>query len=135
MPSERSLNTSGADLIAAERQRQIDAEGYSHEHDDEHGHGQIAWAAACYAAPGPIYRQSWTHRRPNAPDRSGRSVMEPSSPWATQVTFREPWPWDYRAFKPSDDESGIPDRIRELTKAGALLAAEIDRLQRADHAE
>jgi hypothetical protein len=40
---------------------------------------------------------------------------------------REPiadiWPWDLKHWKPTPD-----DRIRELTKAGALIAAEIDRL-------
>jgi hypothetical protein len=35
-----------------------------------------------------------------------------------------PWPWDESWWKPSED------RIRELEKAGALIAAEIDRLQR-----
>lgn len=34
-----------------------------------------------------------------------------------------PWPWDEKWWKPGD-------RIRELTKAGALVAAEIDRLFR-----
>jgi hypothetical protein len=34
------------------------------------------------------------------------------------------WPWDGCFWKPSDDP------IRNLTKAGALIAAEIDRLQR-----
>ena len=34
------------------------------------------------------------------------------------------WPWDWKWFKPSDDP------IRNLVKAGALIAAEIDRLQR-----
>lgn len=34
------------------------------------------------------------------------------------------WPWDATWWKPGD-------RIRELVKAGALVAAEIDRLQRA----
>ena len=33
------------------------------------------------------------------------------------------WPWDLRWWKPSPD-----NRIRELEKAGALIAAEIDRL-------
>ncbi len=36
----------------------------------------------------------------------------------------ETWPWDYEWWKPS------PDPIRNLVKAGALIAAEIDRLQR-----
>lgn len=35
------------------------------------------------------------------------------------------WPWDSRYWKPSPD-----DRVKELVKAGALIAAEIDRLQR-----
>jgi hypothetical protein len=33
------------------------------------------------------------------------------------------WPWDDEWWKPGD-------RIRDLVKAGALIAAEIDRLQR-----
>lgn len=37
------------------------------------------------------------------------------------------WPWDAEWWKPSPD-----DRIRELVKAGALIAAEIDRIRRAD---
>jgi hypothetical protein len=37
------------------------------------------------------------------------------------------WPWSVSAFKPG---SGIAGRIRDLEKAGALIAAEIDRIQR-----
>jgi len=33
------------------------------------------------------------------------------------------WPWDWNWWRPTPE-----DRIRELTKAGALIAAEIDRL-------
>lgn len=42
------------------------------------------------------------------------------------ITVRSLWPdsWDYGWFKPSPE-----NRIRELEKAGALIAAEIDRLQ------
>jgi len=35
------------------------------------------------------------------------------------------WPWDGAWWKPTD-------RVRDLTKAGALIAAEIDRLLRRD---
>ncbi|EGT4286842.1 hypothetical protein DOX45_01215 [Cronobacter malonaticus] len=35
--------------ILAERQRQISAEGWTPEHDDEHSDGSLADAAACYA--------------------------------------------------------------------------------------
>jgi hypothetical protein len=39
------------------------------------------------------------------------------------------WPWDKEWWKPSDDPT------RNLVKAGALIAAEIDRLQRAKEKE
>ena len=34
-----------------------------------------------------------------------------------------PWPWTRSFWKPTPD-----DRVRELAKAGALIAAEIDRI-------
>ena len=37
------------------------------------------------------------------------------------------WPWHFTGWKPSPD-----NRIRELAKAGALIAAEIDRLKRSE---
>lgn len=88
--------TDGVALIAAERRRQMDVEGWTPEHDDEHAWGELALAAVCYAMPEP-----------------GRG--HPFPRW---------WPWDASWWKPSD-------RIRELVKAGALIAAEIERLQRA----
>jgi len=92
----------GAAAIAAERARQIEKEGWTPEHDDEHDDEQIAMAAACYAMPGRAMRES-----------------HPRQPYG--------WPWDATAWKPCPD-----NRVRELTKAGALIAAEIDRLQRAE---
>ena len=38
------------------------------------------------------------------------------------------WPWDAAWFKPGDGNEPR-QRIRELTKAGALIVAEIERLQ------
>lgn len=35
--------------IAAERRRQVEAEGWSTKHDDEHGNGELAAAGAAYA--------------------------------------------------------------------------------------
>jgi hypothetical protein len=89
-------------LIAAERERQVTAEGWTPEHDDHHDGSHLAQAAACYALP-PIALR--------------RTVWE----WV--------WPWHEDWWKPSPD-----DRVRELTKAGALIAAEIDRLTRAQEA-
>lgn len=88
----------GIELIAEERQRQIDVEGWTPEHDDEHICGEMAQAAACYAHPNIVRRLD-------------------------MVGWPESWSIDY--FKPTPD-----DRIRELVKAGALIAAEIDRLNR-----
>ena len=88
--------TDGVDLIAAERLRQIEGEGYDPEHDAEHPE-EMARAAACYAMP--------------VGDR----------PFEYGVPLLWPWTPDY--WKPTPD-----DRVRELVKAGALIAAEIDRL-------
>ncbi len=90
-------------LIAAERRRQVEAEGWTPAHDDEHDCGQLAKAAASYAL-GEWLR---THRK---------STLPPDF-----------WPWDNGWWKPTPK-----DRVRELIKAGALIAAEIDRLKRTE---
>ena len=90
--------TSGVDLIAVERQRQVEREGWTTEHDAMHAGGELACAAACYALA-PIWREH--------------------SDFLLHL-----WPWDGAWWKPTPD-----DRVRELVKAGALIAAEIDRLQ------
>jgi hypothetical protein len=46
------------------------------------------------------------------------------------VSWQDPWPWE-----PEWDKRGSGDRMRDLVKAGALIAAEIDRLQRSAKAE
>ena len=94
----------GVELIAEERQRQIEVEGWTKEHDAEHKNGELAKAAICYADPDVYYHQEnrlIKHRIPN-------------KFWPKQ--------WDIQWFKPTN-------KIRDLVKAGALIAAEIDRLQ------
>lgn len=88
----------GIELIAEERARQISAEGWTPEHDDEHARGELAVAGACYAM-----RAAHADTGHNPPG---------------------PWPWDQSWWKPRDP-------MRNLVRAGALIAAEIDRLQRA----
>lgn len=114
---EARLST-GADMIAAERLRQVTEEGYTPEHDDEHGDGSLAIAAACYAMPGRLY----VERR-----------------LAGVVQFQDPWPWEYSADRrkrgsnyPNNIPTEGPDRMRMLVKAGALIAAEIERHLRDD---
>jgi hypothetical protein len=96
-PVPAARDRSGAALIAAERERQIEDEGWTPEHDAEHWDDDLARAAVCYAMP-----------------FSERPLLGPP----------RLWPWESQAWKPT-----LNDRIRELTKAGALIAAEIDRLQ------
>ena len=93
----------GVELIADERKRQIESEGWTKEHDAEHEEEQLAIAAMCYACP-PISRLMIFNEQ------------------AQRVPTI--WPWDPVWWKPSPD-----NRIKELVKAGALIAAEIDRLQ------
>lgn len=85
----------GSEMIQSERQRQMDVEGWTLDHDDKHTDGALLLAAVEYV-------QHVQH----IPD-SG-----------------DCWPWARESWKPS------PDPIRNLVKAGALISAEIDRLQR-----
>jgi len=94
---------SGIERIAAERQRQIVEEHRLPEDDARHESGEMARAAALYAMPA-------TKRR------------------GTSMKFWKLWPWDKKWWKPTPD-----NRIRELEKAGALIAAEIDRLERIEN--
>lgn len=95
---EREESQACQDVIA-ERQRQVNAEGWTPEHDDEHGCGELASAASCYATQGRYH-----YPTPGKP-----------SPI---------WPWAPEWWKPSDYR-------RNLVKAGALILAEIERLDRA----
>lgn len=88
--------------VQAERCRQITAEGWTPEHDDEHSHGQMARAAACYALAGS-----------SAPNDGTAALL---------VSLA--WPWDEQWWKPSTAR-------RDLVKACALALAEIERLDRA----
>ena len=110
----------GIKLITAERIRQIEKEGFDAAHDDEHGGHELAYAAICYAAPRPISLVS-----------RGDHVIQIHDPW--------PFEWAECWDKRKRNRKGIlvegmllppKRRIRDLVKAGALIAAEIDRLIR-----
>lgn len=113
---EAPTMSEGVARIAAERQRQVEKEGWTTEHDDEHQDGEMAWAAVCYAAPKPVYRLSDVLRG-----------------------YFDPWPWsvtwDKRPRATTGSLQTPAERIRMLEKAGALIAAEIDRLLRAPATE
>lgn len=90
--------TEGAVMIATERLRQMKEENFYN--DFLHTEDQLPKAAAAYLLPDINFR------RPGAIFK--RNIF---------------WPWRPELYKPSPD-----DRIKELKKAGALCAAEIDRI-------
>ncbi|HXC39234.1 MAG TPA: hypothetical protein VN667_09830, partial [Burkholderiales bacterium] len=110
----------GLNLILAERRRQVFEEGFDPAHDDEHDQHELAYAACAYAAPRPLY-----------------TIMDAANGFEIDDCY--PSQWDSRWDKRPRDEDGkllhasdvdIEERLRNVVKAGALLAAEIDRLLR-----
>jgi hypothetical protein len=93
-----------AQELMAERERQVDVEGWTPEHDDTHDKGELAYAAATYAALAAHVHAS------NQDIREAIGVL---------------WPFD-------DQSKFAGDARRGLVKAGALIIAEIERLDRAE---
>ena len=91
------MSKTGIDLIAAERARQVSVAGYTPEHDAQHTWGELGQAAAYYCARGP-------------------------KEWLETAVF--PASWDLDSAKRQG--FSVPTTC-DLIKAGALIAAEIDR--------
>lgn len=93
------------DEVACERKRQVEQEGFTAEHDDEHVNGELAEAAAGYAllaaAAADVDADIYRAFRP--------SIY---------------WPWARSWWKPKSPR-------RDLIRAAALIVAEIERLDRA----
>jgi hypothetical protein len=70
------------DDIAAERRRQIEAEGWTLEHDDAAQDGQLAGAAACYALTNVNH-------------------------WARDQAVNTFWPWSRGWWKPRDARADL----------------------------
>jgi hypothetical protein len=106
---------SGIERIAAERARQIEQESWSSDHDDQHTDKSLALAAALYATPMPLY-----------------AVEGKMSSFRTY----DPWPWErktelgHHTGLSAWDKRDKHSYERRLEIAGALIAAELDRLER-----
>jgi hypothetical protein len=100
-------NSIGADLIYSERLRQIEKEEWTKAHDDRYVNDELLKASTCYI---------------------GVSITNPDERATREDVLEVIWPWDEEWFKPTTF-------IRNLTKAGALIAAEIDRRIRAGEKE
>jgi hypothetical protein len=68
----------GIELVAAERKRQIEEEGWTAKHDDQWVNGELVEAAIAYEAP--------------SPDKG--AVVD----WRRLL-----WPWDRENYKPEED--------------------------------
>lgn len=99
----------GLELIAAERKRQIEQEGWTAEHDLQHDEEELAWAACYYAMPSSIF-EAHTDVTP--------ADMFRETGWCDEYAKR-----------------GKKTRKQQLVIAGALIAAEIDRLLAEEAAE
>ena len=97
----------GIELIAEERERQVE-KGFDEAHDCLHESSELAWAACYYAIPCMLS------------DKCGCGSLIMVTPEAlfAQTGWSSLWA----------KRKGFDDRIRDLVKAGALIAAEIDRL-------
>jgi hypothetical protein len=104
---EGALQNDGVALIAAERARQVSREGWTSEHDNEHRNGEMAISAVRYAL-----------------EDAGREYPELPELEDAREALAAAWPWQSCDWKPKDP-------ILNLVRAGALIAAEIDRRQRA----
>lgn len=96
-----TMPSAHADVLA-ERRRQVEKEGWTPEHDDEHDDEHDTGTLA--TAAGCYAMHTLAYRAGDPPPA---------------------WPWDTTWWKPS------PDRRRNLIKAGALILAEIERIDRA----
>lgn len=96
------------DEIAAERRRQVEAEGWTPEHDDTHTLGELSLAAALYAIP-------YEARIGDEP------LVKQEASIGLDMALQIACGWN---LKPE------PDRRRRLVKAAALLVAEVERLDR-----
>lgn len=90
--------------VAEERRRQFESEGFVTTCDDDYTNNELAVAAACYAL--------------------GKHEIVTNNVPRFSVGL---WPWAFSWWKPTTYR-------RNLVKAGALIIAEIERLDRAEAA-
>lgn len=100
------LSNTGVGAIAEERQRHITEKGFTAEHDDQHRHGELCKVAAILAVNG-----------------TDATVEDIEVSFHNYSTGEDVWGLE-------DKLSGDENAIHRLKVAGALIAAEIDRIQR-----
>jgi hypothetical protein len=99
----------GVQAIAIERQRQMATERFTSTHDEQYQRGELAKAAVAYAQ---------------------LAAMELDAGTRGHIGWLNPpaiWPWEAHWWKPVDAR-------RDLVRAGALIAAQIDLIDQRDAA-
>lgn len=98
-PKAVTISDAARDVLT-ERRRQIEAEGWTPEHDDQHANGEMAAAAACYAFSAA---------------RSPHNILNTV------------WPWSLSWWKPKDKRRDLVKaaalilaEIERLDRAAAL---------------
>lgn len=110
------MDKTGIELIAKERQEQIEKHGWNAKHDDKHNTGELADAAAVCASTVRIYNKF------EYANNTHFDVL-------AMKGWKLPLDWDGNRLL-DNNKSSKKTRIHQLKVAGALIAAEIDRLQR-----
>ena len=110
------LITDAARDVLTERRRQVESNGYTLTHDDEYTCGELAIAAVSYACQALVavrLIENGGHTAGEV-DAAVRSCSPPAA-----------WPFLAEQWEPVS-------RRQSLVKAGALILAEIERLDRAE---
>ena len=110
----------GIELIAEERQRQIN-NGYDSNHDLQHDFRELTDAARTYIDAAVLITKSEEIGNSGEASISWHKDNEPFE-WKY---LKLGWPWEEESFKPTTS-------LEDLIKAGALIAAAIDRLQKSN---
>jgi hypothetical protein len=97
----------GHDSIKAERKGQMSEHGYYAENDNNWANGELSRAANCFLQAAEVQRIE--------PELTKEEVKSKVAGF---------WPWDEQTLKVNKS------RTKNLIKAGAMIAAELDRLFR-----
>ena len=102
------FGSAGLGAMAEERLQHYSREGHTNDGDDKYDDFQLTFAAICYAE---------------------QATDPPNLRQFNRKDIPLHWPWHESSWKPAKGDS-IEERQRELAKAGSLIAAEYDRLER-----
>lgn len=123
----------GVEAIKHERERQIKVEGWDYSHDEDYDAGQLIGAAGCYVA-NALSKLLQDIRLTNQSPLAKFQIYSAEATEDVQVNqdyrikgktpgWEDAWPWDSKW-----DKREKHNTLRSLVIAGALIAAEIDRI-------